>query len=159
AVTGLAQDGKIISVRLVLFAEMVKGKAWTPATLQQIGGMAGVGGAFLGERFSCRTGPAPHPLHPPAAPGGPKAPLPESGTDIKGAMLAQARLLEASGYVGRPRDFAELLRILDAELRLITPTGLDGKDEGRGMRDEGTHPGADPVGSSLIPLPSSFRYY
>jgi hypothetical protein len=30
AVTGLAQDGKVISVRLALFAEMVKGKPWTP---------------------------------------------------------------------------------------------------------------------------------
>jgi hypothetical protein len=31
AVAGLAQHGKIISVRLALFAEMVKGKPWTPA--------------------------------------------------------------------------------------------------------------------------------
>ena len=38
AISGLAQDGKIISVRLVLFAEMVKGKPWTPATLQEVGG-------------------------------------------------------------------------------------------------------------------------
>ena len=29
AVAGLAQDGKVISVRLALFAEMVKGKPWT----------------------------------------------------------------------------------------------------------------------------------
>src|SRR5262249_61447494 len=34
AVTGLAQDGKVISVRLALFAEMAKGKPWTPATLK-----------------------------------------------------------------------------------------------------------------------------
>ena len=33
SVAGLAQDGKVISVRLALFAEMVKGKPWTPATL------------------------------------------------------------------------------------------------------------------------------
>src|SRR5262249_28448664 len=33
AVAGLAQDGKIVSVRLALFAEMVKGKPWTPTTL------------------------------------------------------------------------------------------------------------------------------
>ena len=29
AVDGLAQDGKVISVRLALFAEMMKGRAWT----------------------------------------------------------------------------------------------------------------------------------
>ena len=43
SVTGLAQDGKIISVRLALFAEMVKGKPWTPATLKEVGGTEGVG--------------------------------------------------------------------------------------------------------------------
>ena len=31
AIAELAQDGKVISVRLALFAEMVKGKPWTPA--------------------------------------------------------------------------------------------------------------------------------
>ncbi len=30
AVSGLAQEGKVICVRLALFAEMMKGKAWTP---------------------------------------------------------------------------------------------------------------------------------
>jgi len=38
AVADLAQDGKVISVRLALFAEMVKGKPWTPATLHDVGG-------------------------------------------------------------------------------------------------------------------------
>jgi hypothetical protein len=42
AVAGLAQDGKVISVRLALFAEMVKGKAWNPATLREVGGTEGV---------------------------------------------------------------------------------------------------------------------
>jgi hypothetical protein len=37
-------------------------------------------------------------------------------------MRPYAELLEASGYANRPRDFDELLRILDGELRLITPT-------------------------------------
>ncbi len=41
SISGLAQDGKIISVRLALFAEMVKGKPWTPATLKEVGGTEG----------------------------------------------------------------------------------------------------------------------
>src|SRR5262249_36347450 len=49
AVAGLAQDGEVISVRLALFAEMVKGKPWTPATLRQVGGTEGVGVTFLEE--------------------------------------------------------------------------------------------------------------
>src|SRR5262249_59822693 len=52
AVAGLAQDGKMISVRLALFAEMVQGKPWTPATLKQVGGTEGVGVTFLEETFT-----------------------------------------------------------------------------------------------------------
>src|SRR5262245_9379877 len=54
AVGGLAQDGKIISVRLALFAEMVKGKPWTPVTLKEVGGTEGVGVTFLEETFADR---------------------------------------------------------------------------------------------------------
>ena len=56
AIAELAQDGKIISVRLALFAEMVKGKPWTPATLREVGGTEGVGVTFLEETFSSPTG-------------------------------------------------------------------------------------------------------
>jgi len=52
AVDGLAQDNKVISVRLTLFAEMVKGMPWTPATLRDVGGTEGVGVTFLEETFS-----------------------------------------------------------------------------------------------------------
>ena len=41
-------------------------------------------------------------------------------------MRSQRELLEASGYAGRPRDFDDLLRILDGEIRLITPTDPEG---------------------------------
>ena len=41
SISGLAQDGKVISVRLALFAEMMKGKPWTPATLREVGGTEG----------------------------------------------------------------------------------------------------------------------
>ena len=36
-VAGLAEEGKVICVRLALFAEMMKGKAWTPAYAQGSG--------------------------------------------------------------------------------------------------------------------------
>jgi hypothetical protein len=41
-------------------------------------------------------------------------------------MRSREELLAASGYAGRPREFDELLRILDAELRLVTPTDPEG---------------------------------
>jgi formylglycine-generating enzyme required for sulfatase activity len=132
AVAGLSQDGKVISVRLALFAEMVKGRPWTPATLKDVGGTAGVGVTFLEETFSASTAPPTNRLHQKAARSVLKALLPESGTDIKGNMRSRDELLAGSGYAGRPKDFAELLRILDGELRLVTPTdpeGVEGGDE------------------------------
>jgi hypothetical protein len=38
-------------------------------------------------------------------------------------------LLAASGYANPSRDFDEMLRILDSELRLITPTDPEGKED------------------------------
>ena len=102
AASGLAQEGKVICVRLALFAEMVKGKTWTPATLKEVGGTEGVGVTFLEETFSAATAPPEHRYHQKAARGVLKALLPESGTDIKGHMRSYAELLEASGYGNRP---------------------------------------------------------
>jgi serine/threonine protein kinase/formylglycine-generating enzyme required for sulfatase activity len=126
AVAGLAQDGKVVSVRLALFAEMVKGKPWTPATLREVGGAEGVGVTFLEEAFAASTAPPPHRLHQKAAQAVLKALLPEAGMDLKGHMRSRQELLAASGYLSRPRAFEELLGILDGELRLITPTDPEG---------------------------------
>jgi len=128
AVSGLAQDGKVICVRLALFAEMMQGKAWTPASLKAVGGTEGVGVTFLEETFSAATAPPEHRYHQNAARNVLKALLPESGTDIKGHMRSYDELLEASGYGNRPKDFDDLIRILDNEIRLITPTDPEGKD-------------------------------
>ena len=117
-------------MRLALFAEMVKGKPWAPATLREVGGAEGVGVTFLEETFSAATAPPEHRLHQKAAQAVLKALLPETGTDIKGRMRSEAELRQASGYAGRPRDFADLIHILDPELRLITPTEARMKDEG-----------------------------
>jgi len=117
AVQELAQDGRVISIRLALFAEMVKGKPWSPATLKEVGGTEGVGVAFLEEMFTSAALRSQQK----AAQAVLKKLLPESGTDIKGNMRSQEELREASGYAERPREFGDLLRILDSDLRLITP--------------------------------------
>lgn len=129
AVAGLAEEGKVVCVRLALFAEMLKGKPWTPAELAEVGGTTGVGVTFLEETFAAKTAPPEHRYHQAAARAVLKDLLPDSGTDIKGHMRSREQLLTASGYVDRPRDFEDLLRILDSEIRLITPTDLTGVSE------------------------------
>jgi serine/threonine protein kinase len=124
--SGLAQEGKVVSARLSLLAEMVKSKPWQPATLGQVGGTEGIGVNFLEETFGASHADPRFRRHSAAARGILKSLLPDLNTDIKGHMRSQQELIEASGYTNRPTDFADLLRILDGELRLITPTALDG---------------------------------
>ncbi len=126
SVNGLAEEGEVISVRLALYAEMMKGKPWAPSTLKEVGGMKGVGVTFLEETFSASTAAPEHRLHQKAVEAVLRALLPETGTDIKGQMRSRQELLEVSGYADRPRDFDDLIHILDAELRLITPTDPEG---------------------------------
>jgi serine/threonine protein kinase/formylglycine-generating enzyme required for sulfatase activity len=158
AVAGLAQDNKVVSVRLALFAEMFKGKDWTPTTLREVGGTEGVGLTFLEEAFVSPQANPKHRLHQKAAQSVLKALLPQTGTDIKGQMRSEAELREASGYAGRPSEFDELVHILDPELRLITPTDPVGvvQDEGRRLSER---EGATP--SRLAPLlaPLTPPYY
>jgi hypothetical protein len=130
SIAGLAQDGKVICVRLSLYAEMMKSKSWTPVVLKQVGGTQGVGVTFLEETFSACTSPPEHRYHQKAARAVLKALLPESGTNIRGHMRSHAELLEASGYARRALDFEDLLNILDRELRLITPTDPEGVNSG-----------------------------
>ncbi|MFK8112288.1 MAG: formylglycine-generating enzyme family protein [Rubripirellula sp.] len=57
--SGLAeQEGKTVSIRLSLFAEMIKSKPWVPHTLDQVGGTAGIGVNFLSQygEFGEQTG-------------------------------------------------------------------------------------------------------
>jgi len=129
AVSGLAEEGRVVCVRLAVFAEMMKGRPWTPESLREVGGTEGVGAVFLEETFSARTAPPAHRVHQKAVHAVLKALLPEQGTEIKGRMQSFGSLLEASGYADRRPDFDSLTRILDGELRLITPTEPDDSAE------------------------------
>jgi hypothetical protein len=120
-VSDLSQDDKVISVRLSLFAEMVKGKPWTPATLKEVQGTEGVRVMFLDETFIGPSANPKHRQHQKAARLVLRALVPETGTDIKGTMRPVDELRKVSGYADRDRDFSELMRILDRETRLITP--------------------------------------
>ena len=123
AVNSLSENGKVICVRLALFAEMIKGRPWNTKTLADVGGMSGVGVSFLEETFAASTAPPVHRYHGKAARAVLKALLPDASAQIKGHMQSRQELLEASGYSSRPTDFEELMQLLDNELRLITPSG------------------------------------
>src|SRR5262249_36565331 len=60
-------DGRVIPVRLALFAEMLRHRDWTTKTLRQLGGIEGIGEIFLEESFDARSAPIAHRMHKRAA--------------------------------------------------------------------------------------------
>jgi eukaryotic-like serine/threonine-protein kinase len=143
AVQGLSSHGKVVPVQLALFAEMMKGKIWSPEALRTFGGAQGVTIAYLEETFSDSTAPLRHRVHQRAARRILRALLPESGVDMRGFMRSRAELLQVSGYADRRAEFDELMKILDGETRLLTPVDPavaqgergDSADPGRGDDD------------------------
>jgi len=125
AARDLAEEGRVIPVRLSLFVEMVKQRPWIPATLKELGGMEGIGLKFLEEKFGASHAPVEHQQHQKAVRLVLSALLPEAGSRLKGTLRSRGELLQASGYVNRPHDFEELLGILRS-LRLITSTDPEG---------------------------------
>jgi eukaryotic-like serine/threonine-protein kinase len=125
AVGELAQSGRVVPVRLALFAEMIKGRPWRPASLRDVGGTEGLGVRFLEETFSSERSNPQHHYHRKAAEAVLKSLLPETNADLKGRMRSIDELRSASGYAERADEFADLLRILDRDTRLITPVDLE----------------------------------
>ncbi|MEO1526853.1 MAG: protein kinase [Planctomycetota bacterium] len=129
AVEGLSEDGKVFPVRLALFVEILKNQPWEVSTLQRIGGVEGIGFQFLEESFSADHAPAAQRFHEQAVRNILMRLLPEPGIDIKGKMQPESELRRISGYQDQPHLFEEIMRILDSELRLITPTEVSSGSE------------------------------
>jgi serine/threonine protein kinase/formylglycine-generating enzyme required for sulfatase activity/tetratricopeptide (TPR) repeat protein len=122
AVGELAEaDGRIVCVRLIVFAEIMKTRDWTLAELEQLGGLQGVGVRFMRDSFEGRSAPESHRSHQPAAMKVLSSLVPGMGVQIKGGQRTLEQLQVASGYVRRPNEFAQLIRILEYDLKLITP--------------------------------------
>ncbi|TWT92372.1 protein kinase domain-containing protein [Stieleria varia] len=129
AIDQLASDGKVICVRLALFAEIMKSRPWTIESLRQVGGAQGVGLKFLEETFDGDSAPLAHRYHAKAARRTLHELLPSAGESIRGHSRTIAELNQASGYKPDSKDFSELMTILDTEVRLITPCDHDDQQQ------------------------------
>ena len=156
AVSGLAQEGKVICVRLALFAEMMKGKTWTPATLKEVGGTEGVGVTFLEETFSPGNGSPRTSLSSEGGTWRSKAlcPIPARHQGPHPVICGAARSV---GYGNHPDEFDDLVRILDSEIRLITPTDPEGKEEDERRKNEDQVSQAE-LANSSVAAPGDGRF-
>jgi serine/threonine protein kinase/formylglycine-generating enzyme required for sulfatase activity len=139
AIADLAHADRIVPVQLALFAEMVKDRPWVPATLKSLGGARGVGETFLEETFNGPSASPSHRLHQKAARAVLGALLADQHRSLKGSMRSYQELLEVSGYSQRPKEFESLMRVLNSELRLITPTDPEGLDLAEARSDPSFH--------------------
>lgn len=139
AAEGLARsDHKVICLHLSLFAEVMKDKPWVVESLASIGGIQGIEMTFLENAFSSQSTLPTHRLYQKGARRILEALLPTLDADIKGGMRSRQELIQVAGYVNRLEDFDKVIRILDTELRLITPTDPEGQtDEGIDHREAG----------------------
>lgn len=122
AVDTLASNGSVFPVRIAVFAEMIKSRSWSLATLRQFGGVEGVGVRFLEETFESEAASARFRQYAPAAAKVLNALLPDSNSLIRGESPTYSELRTQSGFDDDPRSFSELIGILDHELRLISVT-------------------------------------
>jgi formylglycine-generating enzyme required for sulfatase activity len=122
AVHELSENGRVISVRLSLFADLMKDRPWTLRSLFDMGGAAGVGLRFLEETFGSRSAVPERRALEKSARALLGSLLPETGTDIKAHVRADAQLAADCELPKGSRRFTRLLHILDHDLHLITPT-------------------------------------
>lgn len=129
SVDALCEDGKVVPVKLSLFADTMKGRDWTPNSLKDIGGIEGVGLVFLNEAFSSKYSKPEFRQHEQAAQQILAQLLPPKGSDIKGVFKSEYDLRTTSEYSDKPQEFESLLNILDRRLRLITPSNVNNQPE------------------------------
>ncbi|TWU16727.1 bifunctional serine/threonine-protein kinase/formylglycine-generating enzyme family protein [Allorhodopirellula heiligendammensis] len=129
-VDSVAEDGKVISIHLVVLAQMLRGRDWNRKSLASIVGAEGIDVNFLDATFHDSIASPPHRAMEVPARAVLAELLPEVGSNIKGQMKDASRLREVSGL--NQGDFDELVQALDGELRLITPTAAISADAASG---------------------------
>ena len=158
AIDGLAADGMIVPVQLVTFAEIFRSRPWSEKALHGIGGVEAVGTRFLDESLGANARPE-NRAHQTAAQLLLKSLLPESGSNIKGAMRSESQLQQICGYADQRQRFDQMIAILDQDLRLITPTDAGKSDAGKfaeGKSDEGNAVEAEKANESYYQLTHDF---
>ncbi len=126
-VDSVAEDGKVISIHLVVLAQMLKASEWNRKTLASVLASSGVDINFLDATFHDSIASPHHRAMEAPARAVLAELLPEVGTQIKGQMKNATQLREVSGLP--QQSFEELVDALDGELRLITPTAVIADDE------------------------------
>ena len=116
----LADNERVICVRLAVFAQMLRDKKWEPQTLKQFGGVRGLGARFLEDTFYGTSSPPDCRRFASAAQVVLRNLLPKPGSDIRGAALSSLQLAQLARLRPDSAEFQRLLQLLCDDLRLLT---------------------------------------
>lgn len=133
AVKSFSRNGKVICVHLAMFAQMMRDRVWEAPELRRMGGWKGIGGRYLEETFSDPEAPRAMRLYLPEVSAILERLLPAGKRDIKGSMVSETELKQASNMLGRDDDFEQVLEILLNSTRLITQ--VDGASDSDSNRE------------------------
>lgn len=128
----LATADYVVCVRLVMFAELFRGRPWTLAELQEVGGVAGVGEKFLEATFGAESRDKRWRGQAPIAQKILEALLPPMGSDIRSGSKLKSELQTACGPQTSPQAFEETLKSLDGQLKLISQVENVARSTGAG---------------------------
>ncbi|WP_165222265.1 protein kinase domain-containing protein [Aquisphaera insulae] len=120
AVGLLGPDHRVVPVRLSLLVEVIRHRPWTAETLEALGGMEGIGVKFLEQVFDPVTSASASRFRREDAEAILGQLLPAPASAIRESPRSIESLRVAARCDDRPEEFAELLRLLETDLRLIT---------------------------------------
>ena len=124
-VNQLAKGHYVVCIQLVVFAEMFKLRNWEQSELKSIGGVTGVGEAFLDYHFGEDSQQSRYKPYREQVQNALEALLPDDDSRIRGALKSEAELKKSVGLTSDERGFEELLQILERDVRLISRTDPD----------------------------------
>jgi len=120
AVEELSKENRVITVRLTLFAEMMKNRDWTLESLKSVGGVGGLGVTFLEETFEGIHALPEHRHNQEQCKAILQALIPDGSLEITGPKMNSALLAKAANLPDQSPEFAAVIRILEKDLRLVT---------------------------------------
>ena len=127
SVTLISIDQTVICIRLAIFVEAIKKLPWTMETLEGFGESKVIGTYFLEQVLGDQCGNVRHRYLRQYLIKVLEELLPDPGVEIKGSLCSKQQLADATGLSVNSAEFKSVLRILDSELRFITPTDPDGE--------------------------------
>ena len=123
AVQQLSQEGTVVCVRLMMFAELMRKHPWEPKTLSRLGGMDGAARKYLEESFDAHSSPISRRSVAPICREILRALLPKLPVETKSFAMSKQALSDLVCQTESRVEFDQAIGVLEKELRLISAVG------------------------------------